>query len=157
MFSRSQPCLWHFSAAAESAGFHQVSECSQIHRAPEPFGFFQHRLVRRLRQSLDPKDCFLHSQVRGWHASFGSFPAPGPVVALCSFVAPTRIRRSVFLHRSGLSRWSLLSLGRVRAGLCFSGARFFRGALALLMVIAVRPAVVPTRLQPVPVNSLLIN
>src|SRR5262245_28338878 len=43
----------------------------------------------------------------------------------------TRIRRSVFLRCFGLSRWSLLSLGRVRAGLCFSGARFFRCALAL--------------------------
>ena len=73
MFSRSQPCLWHFSAAAESAGSHQISEYSQIHRAPEPFGFFQHRARSSIRQSLDPKDYFLRSPVGGWRASFGSF------------------------------------------------------------------------------------
>ena len=41
------------------------------------------------------------------------------------------IRRAAFLHRSGLLRWPLLRLRRVRAGLCLSRVRFFRGALAL--------------------------
>src|SRR5947207_1083667 len=41
------------------------------------------------------------------------------------------IRRAAFLHRSGLLRWPLLRLRRVRAGLYLSRVRFFRGVLAL--------------------------
>ncbi len=41
------------------------------------------------------------------------------------------IRRAAFFHRSGLLRWPLLRLHGIRAGLCLSRVRFFRGALAL--------------------------
>src|SRR6266550_1036534 len=41
------------------------------------------------------------------------------------------ICRAAFLHRAGLFRWPLLRLDGVRAGLCLSRVRFFRGALAL--------------------------
>src|SRR4030095_4915387 len=61
-------------------------------------------------------------------------------VALMSFLAPFRARlirgralihRAAFLHCAGLPPRSLLRLGRVRARLCLSRVRFFRGALAL--------------------------
>src|SRR6267142_4498461 len=75
----------------------------------------------------------------------GRFTGDVRVRGVCRFVArvsflalfrarlirgPALIRRAAFLHRSGVLRWPLLGLRCVRAGLCLSRVRFFRGALA---------------------------
>src|SRR4030095_15637156 len=152
--SRLEQVRSRLSVAAQPAASRPVSQYLQIHRAPEPCDFFQQSVRSPLHQSIDLKLYFLHSQLRGWNEFFGPSPCQpnssrhahlsrSPHSSHC-VALPLRFDSRVAPEGWAHSREVAL---RMRA--------FFRGRACPLMVTAVLPAAVPTRLQPVRVNSLL--
>src|ERR1041385_5048512 len=183
MSSPPQPCPLHPSFAAQSAAYFaaQLAVCfaaqpagsfaaqlvasrhSQIVREHDPFGFFQAAVHSSPRWPVDLKHWFLRdSQIRGRRDLFGPFPhrADSWLLVLSSHRADSS--RRAHSPRRVASSFRFLSLvppepsARSRGVVLQLRALFLVRAFPLI-VVAVRPVAEPMRLQPVPVNSLLIN